>query len=121
MENSYSSADRLSVISLYLYTLINYYAPFAKVAKILHLQKFLYTVRRCWNSALWGNTPTVFTASLTILYQLHHLLVCAWENQSENQYFICNKVSSMLYSKYITVVRKYSIVNLIIVCVKNSP
>ena len=35
----------------------------------------------------------------------NNLLVCAWEHQSENQYYICHKVSSMLYSEYSTVVK----------------
>ena len=49
------------------------------------------------------------------------LLVCAWEDQSENQYFIYHKVSSVLYSKYNTVVKKYSTVILIIICINNPP
>ena len=38
------------------------------------------------------------------------LLVCAWEDQSENQYYMCHKASSVLYGKYSTVVKKYSTV-----------
>ena len=44
------------------------------------------------------------------------LLVCAWEDQRENQYCICHKISSLLYGKYSTVVSKYSTVILILVC-----
>ena len=45
-----------------------------------------------------------------------HLLVCAWEDQSKNQYSISHKTLHVLYSKYSTVVSKYSTVTLIIVC-----
>ena len=37
------------------------------------------------------------------------LLVCAWEDQRENQCYICHKISSILYGKYSTVI-------LILVC-----
>ena len=49
------------------------------------------------------------------------LLVCAWEDQRENQYYICHKISSILYGKYSTVVSKYSTVILIYHVVNNPP
>ena len=57
-----------------------------------------------------------------LYYYQHHyyhniiLLVCVWEDQRENQYYICHKISSILYGKYSTVVSKYSTVILILVC-----
>ena len=50
-----------------------------------------------------------------------YLLVCAWEDQRENQYYICHKISSILYGKYSTVVSKYSTVILIYHVVNNPP
>ena len=37
----------------------------------------------------------------------------AWEDQRQKQYFMCHKMSSVLYRKYSTVVNKYSTVALI--------
>ena len=50
-----------------------------------------------------------------------YLLVCAWEDQRENQHHICHKISSILYGKYNTVVSKYSTVILIYHVVNNPP
>ena len=49
------------------------------------------------------------------------LLVCACKDQSKNQYYTCHKVLRVLQSKYGTVVRKYSTIVLIIVCINNPP
>ena len=55
MENFYKSANRLSFVLLYLYTLTNY-APFAKVAKNFHLRKCSYIQ---WELKYWvmGEIP----------------------------------------------------------------
>ena len=58
-------------------------------------------------------------ANIEILYSA--LLVCAWEDQRENQYYICHKISSILYGKYSTVVSEYSTVILIYHVVNNPP
>ena len=51
------------------------------------------------------------------------LLVCAWEDQRENWFYILHKISSTMYGKYSTVVSKYSTVILILVneCSKQPP
>ena len=50
------------------------------------------------------------------IYTYITLLVCAWEDQRENQYYICHKGLSVLYGKYGTVVSKYGTVILTLVC-----
>ena len=55
------------------------------------------------------------------MYVYTYLLVCAWEDQRENQHHICHKISSILYGKYSTVVSKYSTVILIYHVVNNPP
>ena len=47
---------------------------------------------------------------LTQMVCYYVLLVFALEDQSENQYYICHKASSVLYGKYSTVVKKYNTV-----------
>ena len=41
------------------------------------------------------------------------MLICAWEDQSKNQQYMCHKLR-LLYGKYRTVIQKYSIVILIV-------
>ena len=53
------------------------------------------------------------------LYICMYLLVCVWEDQRESQYYICHKISSILYGKYSTVISKYSTIILIYHVVNN--
>ena len=57
---------------------------------------------------------------------MHHNVNCWFVRgriKAKISTYICHKVSSVLYGKYSTVVKKYSTVNviLIIVCVNNPP
>ena len=45
-----------------------------------------------------------------------YLLVCVWEDQRKNWFYIFHKISSVLYGKYNAMVSKYSTVILILVC-----
>ena len=40
-------------------------------------------------------TGVVVLASPAARTNNYHLLVCAWEDQRENQYYICHKISSI--------------------------
>ena len=63
----------------------------------------------------------LYVTSIYYMDLLFILLVCAWEDQRENQYYIRHKISSVLYGKYSTVGSKYSTVILIYHVVNNPP
>ena len=47
----------------------------------------------------------VYELDSSYCQEIYLLLVCVWEDQSKNQYYICHKASSVLYGKYSTVVK----------------
>ena len=88
------------------------------------IHRFYYDVILILNQHLVCLNIIVLKMHYNVWTFIHHksfLLVCAWEDQRENQYYICHKISSVLYGKYSTVISKYSTVILIYHVVNNPP